>query len=231
MPGGRLQAFGIAWDSRPKAEGGQRWFDLYPGQHLKPGNPLHWTGIQQTANFMCIDCHVTNFRKGFDAAQRTYNSTWSELGVGCEACHGPGANHVAWAQSGKPAGDARRSLPATFRPQASIAWGSDPAKRPARAAAGRRADRRIAGLRALPRPAFAADRRYPRRAALRRCLSARPARPRPLSRRRPDAGRGVQSRLVPAKPHVRQGRDLQQLPRAAQPEAAGRGQRAVRSVP
>ena len=131
MPGGRLQAFGIAWDSRAKAEGGQRWFDLYPGQHLKPGNPLHWTGIQQTANFMCIDCHVTNFRKGFDSAQRTYDSTWSELGVGCESCHGPGANHVAWAQSGKPAGDARRSLPATFRPQASIAWGSDPAKRPA----------------------------------------------------------------------------------------------------
>jgi predicted CXXCH cytochrome family protein len=131
MPGGRLQAFGIAWDSRPKAAGGQRWFDLYPAEKLPASDPLHWTGIQQTANFMCIDCHVTNFHKGFDAAQRTYHSTWSELGVGCESCHGPGANHVAWAQSGKPVGDARRSLPATFRPQASIAWGSDPAKRPA----------------------------------------------------------------------------------------------------
>jgi hypothetical protein len=25
MPGGRLQALGIAWDSRPKEQGGQRW--------------------------------------------------------------------------------------------------------------------------------------------------------------------------------------------------------------
>jgi len=25
LPGGRLQALGIAWDSRPKAQGGQRW--------------------------------------------------------------------------------------------------------------------------------------------------------------------------------------------------------------
>src|SRR5208283_4707330 len=29
LPGGRLQAFGFAWDARPAAHGGQRWFDLY----------------------------------------------------------------------------------------------------------------------------------------------------------------------------------------------------------
>ena len=85
LPGGRLQAFGIAWDTRPKSMGGQRWFDLYFGQKIPPGDPLHWTGIQQTANYMCIDCHVTNLRKGFDAATGSYNSTWTELGVGCEA--------------------------------------------------------------------------------------------------------------------------------------------------
>jgi hypothetical protein len=28
MPGGRLQALGVAWDSRPKEQGGQRWFHL-----------------------------------------------------------------------------------------------------------------------------------------------------------------------------------------------------------
>ena len=38
-PGGRYQALGIAWDSRPKEQGGQRWFPLYPGQQLKPGDP------------------------------------------------------------------------------------------------------------------------------------------------------------------------------------------------
>ena len=128
MPGGRLQAFGIAWDTRPKNAGGQRWFDLYPGQKIPPGDALHWTGIQQTANFMCVDCHVTNLRKGFDEATNAYHSTWSEDGVGCEACHGPGANHVA---------NPKVRLPAQFPPRARIAWGTDPAARPTVPAAGR----------------------------------------------------------------------------------------------
>jgi hypothetical protein len=50
FPGGRYQTLGIAWDSRPKDQGGQRWFHLYPGQQLKPGDPLHWTGRDQTWN-------------------------------------------------------------------------------------------------------------------------------------------------------------------------------------
>lgn len=33
----------------------------------------------------CVGCHVTNF----DPAKKT----WTELGVGCEACHGPGSVH------------------------------------------------------------------------------------------------------------------------------------------
>jgi predicted CXXCH cytochrome family protein len=121
MPAGRLQAFGIAWDTRPRSAGGQRWFDLYPGQKLLPGDPLHWTGIQQTANYMCIDCHVTNLRKGFDEAANSYGSTWSEPGVGCEACHGPGGAHVA---------DPHIRLPAQSPSRTGIAWGTDPAARP-----------------------------------------------------------------------------------------------------
>lgn len=131
LPGGRLQAFGLAWDSRPARDGGQRWFDLYPDQKLALGDALHWTGIQQTANFMCIDCHVTNFRKGFDAAANGYRSTWSEAGVGCESCHGPGERHVA---------DPKTKLPARFPPRAGIAWGTDPAKRPQVDAAARNAE-------------------------------------------------------------------------------------------
>jgi len=122
MPGGRLQAFGIAWDTRPADGGGQRWFDLYPGQKLKPGDPLHWTGIQQTANFMCVDCHVTDLRKNFDVATNSYDSAWREAGVGCEACHGPGRAHVAAPKT--------VHLPARFVSRAGIAWGTDPAARP-----------------------------------------------------------------------------------------------------
>ena len=109
FPEGRRQALSIAWDARPQAAGGQRWFHLYPGQALKAGNPLHWTGIDQTWNYQCADCHSTNLRKNFDAATGRYATTWSEISVGCEACHGPASNHLAWA--GKRAG--WRSLEAT----------------------------------------------------------------------------------------------------------------------
>jgi tetratricopeptide (TPR) repeat protein len=122
MSGGRLQAFGIAWDTRPADAGGQRWFDLYPGQKLSPGDPLHWTGIQQTANFMCIDCHVTGFAKNFDVTTNSYGSAWSEPEVGCEACHGPGSAHVI---------DPRNMrLPARFPDRTRISWGTDPKARP-----------------------------------------------------------------------------------------------------
>jgi len=98
FPGGRLQALGIAWDSRPKESGGQRWFHLYPGQNVKAGDPLHWTAVNQNWNFMCAECHSTNLRKNFDATAGTFKTTWSEINVSCEACHGPGSDHVAWAR-------------------------------------------------------------------------------------------------------------------------------------
>jgi tetratricopeptide (TPR) repeat protein len=99
FPGGRLQALGIAWDSRPKEQGGQRWFPLYPDQKLKPGDPLHWTGRDQTWNYQCADCHSTDLKKNYDLAANTYATSWTDLDVGCEACHGPGSRHVAWANS------------------------------------------------------------------------------------------------------------------------------------
>jgi predicted CXXCH cytochrome family protein len=102
FPGGRMQALSIAWDSRPKAEGGQRWFHLYPDRKVKAGDWLHWTSTSQNWNFTCAECHSTNLRKNFDAGTGTFKTTWSELNVSCEACHGPGSNHVAWA---KKAGD------------------------------------------------------------------------------------------------------------------------------
>ncbi|XXF79301.1 tetratricopeptide repeat protein [Myxococcaceae bacterium GXIMD 01537] len=98
FPDGRYQALGIAWDSRPRDEGGQRWFHLYPEQHLSHEDPLHWTGAQQNWNYMCAECHSTNLRKNYDAQNKRFDTTWSEINVSCEACHGPGANHVAWAK-------------------------------------------------------------------------------------------------------------------------------------
>ncbi len=105
LPGGRLQALGIAWDARPEREGGQRWFHLYPDRKLKAGDPLHWTGIDQTWNYQCADCHSTHLRKNYDEKTNSYATRWTDIDVGCEACHGPGSNHVAWA---KKEGDGQR---------------------------------------------------------------------------------------------------------------------------
>ena len=102
FPGGRLQALSIAWDTRPQEAGGQRWFHLYPGETLRPPDPLHWTGREQTWNYQCAECHSTDLRKHYDARQNRYATTWAEIMVSCEACHGPGAAHVAWAQARPP---------------------------------------------------------------------------------------------------------------------------------
>jgi predicted CXXCH cytochrome family protein len=102
LPGGRLQAFGIAWDARAASKGGHKWYHLYPDQKLTAGNPLHWTGIDQNWNYQCAWCHSTNLKKNYDAKSNTFNTRWSEINVACEACHGPGSRHVAWASAPKP---------------------------------------------------------------------------------------------------------------------------------
>lgn len=90
--GGRLQALGVAWDTQKN-----HWFHLYPGQGVNFKNPLHWSKPSQNANFMCVECHTTGYKRNFDAAKNTFDSQWNSLGVGCQACHGPASNHVEWA--------------------------------------------------------------------------------------------------------------------------------------
>ena len=145
LPRGRLQAFGIAWDSRPKAQGGQRWFHLYPDRKLKAGNPLHWTGIDQNWNYQCADCHSTNLRKNYDEATRTYETTWSEIDVGCEACHGPGARHAAWAKLDAAArrADASKGLAVALDERRGVAWAIDPATGSAARSAPRTSNREL----------------------------------------------------------------------------------------
>ncbi|QEY74864.1 tetratricopeptide repeat protein [Pseudomonas denitrificans (nom. rej.)] len=102
-PGGRLQALGVAWDSRK-----HQWFQLMPGQRIDFKDELHWTRPAQNANFMCVECHTTGFKRNYDAKTDSFASHWNSLGVGCQACHGPASKHLEWAQ--KPDGNAARGF-------------------------------------------------------------------------------------------------------------------------
>ncbi len=97
FPGGRLQALSLAWDSRPKEQGGQRWFHLYPDEKITFDDELHWTKAAQNWNSMCAECHSTGLKKNYDAASRTFATSWKEINVSCESCHGPGSDHLKWA--------------------------------------------------------------------------------------------------------------------------------------
>ena len=98
FPGGRMQALSLAWDARAKEKGGQRWFHLYPDEKIAHDDELHWTQPSQNWNSMCAECHSTQLEKHYDPVARTFSTTWSEVDVSCEACHGHGSDHVAWAK-------------------------------------------------------------------------------------------------------------------------------------
>jgi len=93
FPGGRLQALSIAWDTERN-----EWFHLYPDEKIPSDDWLHWTRAAQNWNGMCAECHSTNLRKGYDADTDSFDTTWSEIDVSCEACHGPGSAHLVWAE-------------------------------------------------------------------------------------------------------------------------------------
>ena len=91
---GRTQTFDIAWDVVAK-----RWYPVFPDQLAPAGDGLHWTGPYKSWEARCAECHATGYTRNYDATTRTYSPKLTEIGVGCEACHGPGAAHVAWAMS------------------------------------------------------------------------------------------------------------------------------------
>jgi len=92
---GRYQALTVAWDTRAAEQGGQRWFDLYPGANIGRYSESRWTSLAHNWNSSCADCHSTNVRKNYDVAADRFDTTWSADSVECEACHGPGSRHVA----------------------------------------------------------------------------------------------------------------------------------------
>jgi tetratricopeptide (TPR) repeat protein len=93
FPGGRLQTLPIAWDAKQN-----RWFQVPPEGPTDPVDWLYWTNAAQNWNGMCAQCHSTNLKKNYDPETDSYETSWSDIDVGCEACHGAGSRHVEWAQ-------------------------------------------------------------------------------------------------------------------------------------
>mgnify|MGYP001828771025 FL=1 len=146
FPGGRLQALSLAWDTRPQEQGGQRWFHLYPDERIAHDDELHWTRPSQNWNSMCAECHSTGLKKNYDPVERTFETAWSEIDVSCEACHGPGARHVAWAK--RPAEQRQKDpgmgLVVQLDERRDISWTIDPEAGNAVRSRPRHTDREIA---------------------------------------------------------------------------------------
>ena len=85
LPEGRIYVLPVFWHVASK-----RWIDWKEITPIPDG--AH--DIRQIWNANCFNCHATNIVQGYDIAAQRYNSTWTEMGIGCEACHGPGREHV-----------------------------------------------------------------------------------------------------------------------------------------
>jgi len=42
----------------------------------------------------CSGCHNTGTQINYDKSKDTFKTTWADLGVACESCHGPGSKHL-----------------------------------------------------------------------------------------------------------------------------------------
>lgn len=97
---GRMQVTRQSWDSRSN-----KWFHQYAGQKIVPNDWLHWTGNSQNWNTMCGECHTTNYEKNYNYETDSYHTTFSQITVSCETCHGPAGQHISYINGDYNTGD------------------------------------------------------------------------------------------------------------------------------
>jgi predicted CXXCH cytochrome family protein len=115
LPDGRMYVLPAFWHIAER-----RWIDWKEITPVPDGDH----DLRQIWNVTCFNCHATNLDSTFDVASKTYETTWTEMGLGCESCHGPGRPHIAlmeeWEKTpaSKPSYDTRasnRALSATLK--------------------------------------------------------------------------------------------------------------------
>ncbi len=91
FPKGQYQVLRLSWDDVKK-----KWFHQYKGDQVMPDDWLHWTRGGQRWNTMCAECHSTNLKKNYNVKSRVFNTTFDEINVACESCHGPASQHAEY---------------------------------------------------------------------------------------------------------------------------------------
>ncbi len=91
---GELHVLPVEWEI-----GETKWEDNRGLEKHYPGNGKYWSDTERSWQFACGSCHVTGMKINYNKATDSFNTTWVDLGIGCEACHGPGNNHIQVART------------------------------------------------------------------------------------------------------------------------------------
>ena len=90
---GHLQVLPVAYDANRR-----EWYDTtasmvrhFPDQR---DESVDWTDRSLTFNTSCYNCHVSQLSTNYNLEDDSYRTSWLEPGINCEACHGPGSEHI-----------------------------------------------------------------------------------------------------------------------------------------
>lgn len=92
LPDGRWQVLPVYFHVTGKGE----WVDYSETKQgaLTPDHPFFWANFRRSAQHACLDCHVTGLQASYDRSAHTWATKFTDHGVACESCHGPGAIHA-----------------------------------------------------------------------------------------------------------------------------------------
>ncbi|WP_158970531.1 multiheme c-type cytochrome [Paraglaciecola sp. L3A3] len=102
----KYQVFPFSWDSRPKEQGGQKWYPVYADEDIQAADRLHWKQPLQNWNGMCADCHSDGLQRKYTAETNHFDTKWDNINVGCQSCHGTMAEHTTAHKTAKTTNNA-----------------------------------------------------------------------------------------------------------------------------